>query len=90
LRVEPFQSIGIGVPAPPADLNILVVEPAASSVRVSQRLHCGMDLKFWQKALREAERELDAATERTALDVAAKKFMRAKAELKRLQAEVSA
>ena len=49
-----------------------------------------MDLKFWQKAIREAERELDAATRRTALDAAAKKFMRAKAELKRLQAEVSA
>ena len=45
-----------------------------------------MDLKFWQKALREAERELDAATTRTALDAAAKKFMRAKAELKRRKA----
>jgi hypothetical protein len=30
---------------------------------------------------------LDAATTRTALDAAAKKLMRAKAELKRLQAE---
>jgi hypothetical protein len=47
----------------------------------------GMDLKFWQKALREAERELDAAITRTALNAAAKKLMRAKAELKRLQAE---
>jgi hypothetical protein len=46
-----------------------------------------MDLKYWQKALREAERELDAATTRTALDAGAKKFMRAKAELKRLDAE---
>jgi hypothetical protein len=36
-----------------------------------------MDLKFWQKVLREAERELDAATTRTALDAAAKRFMRA-------------
>ena len=45
-----------------------------------------MDLKFWQKALPEAECELHAATTRTALD-AAKKFMRAKAELKRLQVE---
>jgi hypothetical protein len=44
-----------------------------------------MDLKFWQKALREAERELDAATMRTALDAAAKELMRAKAELKRLE-----
>jgi hypothetical protein len=45
-----------------------------------------MDLKFWKKALREAERELDAATTRTALDAAAKKLMRAKAELKWLEA----
>ena len=49
-----------------------------------------MDLKFWKKALREAERELDAATTRTALDAAAKTLMRAKAELKRLQAEAFA
>jgi hypothetical protein len=49
-----------------------------------------MDLKFWKKALREADRELDAATTRTALEAAAKKLMRAKVELKRLQAEVSA
>jgi hypothetical protein len=48
-----------------------------------------MDLKFWKKALRPAERELDAATTRTALEAAAKKFMRAKTELKRLQAEAS-
>jgi hypothetical protein len=39
---------------------------------------------------REAERELDAATTRTALDAAAKKFMRAKAELKRRKAGYSA
>ena len=49
-----------------------------------------MDLRFWKKALREAERELEAATTRMALNAAAKKLMRAKAELKRLQAEVSA
>jgi hypothetical protein len=29
----------------------------------------------WKKALREAERELEAATRRTALDAAAKKLM---------------
>jgi hypothetical protein len=49
--------------------------------------------KLWcaaHKALREAERELDAATTRTALDRAAKKYMCAKAELKRLEAEASA
>jgi hypothetical protein len=37
-----------------------------------------MDLKFWQNAFREAERELDAAIMRTALDAAAKKLMRAR------------
>ena len=50
----------------------------------------GIDVKFWRKALRNAEQELDAATTRTALDAAAKKLMRAKAELKRLQAEATA
>ena len=49
-----------------------------------------MDLKFWQKALRGAEREPHAATTRTALDAAAKKLMRAKAELKQLEAKASA
>ena len=46
-----------------------------------------MHLKFRKKALREAERELDAATARTALDAAAKKLMRTKAGLRRLQVE---
>jgi hypothetical protein len=46
-----------------------------------------MDLKLWKKALPEAECDLDAATTRTALDAAAKKFMRAKTELKQLEAE---
>jgi hypothetical protein len=67
-----------------------VVESAASSVRVSPRYVAAMDLNLWKKALREAERELDAATTRTALDAAAKKLMRAKATLKRRQAAVSA
>jgi hypothetical protein len=47
----------------------------------------GMDFKFWTKELREAERELDAATTRSALDAAAKKLQRATAELKRLEAD---
>ena len=42
-----------------------------------------MDLEYWKKALREAERELEAATTRSAVNVAAKKVMRAKQELKR-------
>lgn len=48
-----------------------------------------MDLKFWTQALEEAERELDAARTRTALDAAAKKLMRAKEALKRLEAEAA-
>jgi hypothetical protein len=48
-----------------------------------------MDLKFWQKVLREAEGELEAAAGRTTINAAAKKLMRAKAELKRLQAKAS-
>jgi hypothetical protein len=44
-----------------------------------------MDAKFWQRALKEAERELDAAKTRTALEAAAKKLMRAKEALKRLE-----
>jgi hypothetical protein len=47
----------------------------------------GARYKSRQKALRESE--LNAATTRTALDAAAKKFMRAKAELKPSQAEGS-
>jgi hypothetical protein len=45
----------------------------------------GMDLKYWQAALREAEAELDAARTRTELDAAAKKFQRARAALKELE-----
>jgi hypothetical protein len=47
------------------------------------------NLRYWQSVLREAERELEAATTRTALDAAAKTLMRAKAELKRLEATAS-
>jgi hypothetical protein len=45
------------------------------------------DLAYWTEKLREAEQELDAARTRTALDEAARRFQRAEAELKRLQAE---
>jgi hypothetical protein len=48
-----------------------------------------MHLKFWKKALREAERELDAATTRTALDAAAKKLIWAETGLKRLRVVVA-
>jgi hypothetical protein len=67
--------------SPTCDLNV-------SSVRVNPRPTLRpWILRFWKKALREAERELDAATARTALDAAAKKLMRTKAGLRRLQVE---
>jgi hypothetical protein len=46
-----------------------------------------MDREYWQKALREAERELEAATRRSDVDAAAKKLQRAKSELKALEAK---
>jgi hypothetical protein len=49
----------------------------------------GMDLTYWQTALREAEAELEAARTRTELNAAAKKFQRAKAALKELEAETA-
>ena len=42
------------------------------------------DTTFWTKKLEEAERELDAATRLADLNEAAKKLMRAKEALKRL------
>jgi hypothetical protein len=44
-----------------------------------------MDIKFWQKALREAEVELEAARTRSAVNAAARKPQRAKAEMKLLE-----
>jgi hypothetical protein len=61
------------------------LEPRTSAIFIA-----AMNLKFWQKALREAERELDAATTRMALDAAAKKFTHAKTELKRGQRQIPA
>jgi hypothetical protein len=46
-----------------------------------------MDRAYWQKELREAEAELDAAKSLTAVKAAAKKLQRAKAELKALEDE---
>jgi hypothetical protein len=48
------------------------------------------NIRHWQSVLREAERAVDAAITRTALDAATKKVMRAKTELKRLEARASA
>jgi hypothetical protein len=53
-------------PTTACDPNALEVEPAASfGLRQSTPI-----LRPWMKVLREAERELDAATRRTALNVA--------------------
>jgi hypothetical protein len=46
-----------------------------------------MDAKFWKRVLKEAERELDHATLLADLNQAAKKLMRAKEALNRLEAE---
>jgi hypothetical protein len=47
------------------------------------------DLTYWTTKLQEAECELDTAKTRTALDTAAKKLMRAKEALKRLEFETA-
>jgi hypothetical protein len=49
----------------------------------------GMDITYWQTALREAEGQLDAARTRSELNAAAKKLQRAKAALKELEAETA-
>jgi hypothetical protein len=46
--------------------------------------------EYWKKALGRAERELEAATTRTALNGAAKRLMRAKEELKLLGGKTAA
>jgi uncharacterized protein YPO0396 len=45
----------------------------------------GMDRAHWQKELRKAEAELEAARTLTAVKVAARKLQRAKTELKSLE-----
>jgi hypothetical protein len=44
---------------------------------------------YWTRELREAEAGLDAATRRSDVNAAASKLQRAKAELKRLEAEAT-
>jgi hypothetical protein len=62
------------------------VEPPASSFRASSHVQSPtMDRKYWQKQLREAELELEAATRRTDVNAAAARLMLAKRELKRLE-----
>jgi hypothetical protein len=49
-----------------------------------------MDAKeYWTRQLREGEAELAAATRRSDVNAAASKLQRAKAELKRLEAEAT-
>jgi hypothetical protein len=43
------------------------------------------DAKYWTEGLREAERELDAATRLTDVNAAAARLMRIKAELEALE-----
>jgi len=57
------------------------------ALRRSRRYNPRHGVKYWQKELREAEAELDAATTLTAVRAAAKRLQRAKAELKALEAE---
>ena len=48
-----------------------------------------MDLRYWQKALLSAEQELEAARGKSATDAAARKLMRARRELKLLEASAA-
>jgi hypothetical protein len=48
------------------------------------------NLAYWTSILREAERELEAATTRAAMNAAGKKLMEAKTQVKRLQAKAAA
>jgi hypothetical protein len=48
------------------------------------------NVKYWTSVLREAERELEAATTRAAMNAAGKKLMEAKAKVKRLQVKAAA
>ena len=49
-----------------------------------------MDLTFWKKKLKEAERELDAATKLSDVNWAAQKLTGAKKALKRLEGRAMA
>jgi hypothetical protein len=53
------------------------------------RLAMRANVRYWESLLREAERELEAATTRAAINAAGKKLMDAKAKLKQLQAKTA-
>jgi hypothetical protein len=48
------------------------------------------DLTYWSRRLQAAERELDAATKRSEVNLAARRYMRIKAELKALEQQSGA
>jgi hypothetical protein len=47
------------------------------------------NLRYWTSILREAERELEAATTRAAMNVAGKRLMEPKVQIRRLQANAA-
>jgi hypothetical protein len=59
------------------------VHPTCAGVCYAGRMD---DRAYWTRALQEAERALDAARGRTAVNAAAKRLMRVKAELRELEA----
>jgi hypothetical protein len=69
-------------------LRVVAIGARAASSRLAY-YGCtfpGMDDRaYWQKKLREAEAELEAATRRSDVNAAAKRLQRAKTELKRLE-----
>jgi hypothetical protein len=62
-----------------------LVEPPSSSVRAQTSLRSGHVGSEGTNALHKAERELDAATTRAAINAAAPQVMLDKAELKQLE-----
>jgi hypothetical protein len=61
--------------------------PSVSNLSPAPAEQMNIHIRYWQSVLLEAERELDAATLNTVLKAAARQYMRAKAELKRLEQE---
>jgi hypothetical protein len=68
--------------APSVDGRTAAVFGSRALVLTSGRMD---DLTYWTEKLRQAEQELDAARTRTALDEAASRYQRAKAELRALK-----
>jgi hypothetical protein len=73
--------------APSVDGRTAAVFGSRALVLTSGRMD---DLTYWTEKLRQAEQELDAARTRTALDEAASRYQRAKAELRALEKSAKA